>query len=144
MEREAAGLRSDLHSGKTSALMISPPLKRFILAALLALLAEPGFAEDFDDCVLKNAAGEKSESQLQLIEKACLERTTPKRCRRCLPHNARFHGECNLSEFSKKLFGLEDSSNVDEEVREQWMKHCIEECRQAGFWERYFGDCATG
>jgi recombinational DNA repair protein (RecF pathway) len=127
--------------------MIKPAVKRIFLAALIALIAvlpESGLAEDFDDCVLKNATGEKSETQLKLIERACLERTTPKRCRRCLPHNARFHNDCNLSDFGKKLFGLEDDSNIDEQVRKQWMNHCIEECEQAGFWERHFGDCATG
>lgn len=131
-------------SEKTPVLMINPASRRLVLAALLALLPVPGLAEDFDDCVLKNATGDKSETQLKLIEKACLERTTPRRCRRCLPHNARFHNDCTLSEFGKKLFGLEDSADVDEQVRKQWMKHCIEECERSGFWERYFGDCATG
>jgi len=124
--------------------MLKLALKRLILATLIVFLSESGLAEDFDDCVLNNATGEKSETQLQLIERACLERTTPKRCRRCLPHNARFHDDCNLSEFGKKLFGLKDSSNIDEQVRKHWLKQCIKECKEAGFWERYFGDCATG
>lgn len=124
--------------------MINRAPKRLILAMLIAFLPVSGLAEDYDDCVLKNAAGEMSEAQIQLIEKACLERATPKRCRRCLPQNARFHDDCNLSDFGKKLFGLEESSNIDEQVRKQWLKHCIEECKQAGFWERYFGECATG
>ncbi len=124
--------------------MINPALKRFLLATLIVFLAESGFAEDFDDCVLKHAPGESSETKLQLIERACLERTTPKRCRRCLPHNARFHDDCNLSEFGKKIFGLEDSSKIDERVRKLWLKQCIKECDEAGFWDRYFGDCATG
>lgn len=119
-------------------------IRRFILATLLAFLPVSSPAEDFDDCVLKNATGEKSETQLQLIERACLERTTPKRCRRCLPHNARFHDDCTLSEFGKKLFGLEDSTNIDEQVRKEWFKQCLKECDESGFWKRHFGDCATG
>ena len=119
-------------------------LKQFIFATLIAFLPVSTPAEDFDDCVLKNASGDKSEAQLRLIERACLERTTPKRCRRCLPHNARFHDDCNLSDFGKQLFGIEDSSRIDEQVRKQWLKQCIKECDEAGFWERYFGDCATG
>ena len=124
--------------------MINPALKRLVLATLIVFLPESGLAEDFDDCVLKHAPGETSETKLQLIERACLERTTPKRCRRCLPHNARNYNDCNLSEFGKKLFGLEDSSEVDERVRKSWLKQCIKECGEAGFWDRYFGDCATG
>ena len=124
--------------------MKNPALKRLLLATFIVLLAESSLAEDFDDCVLKHAPGETSDTKLQIIERACLERTTPKRCRRCLPHNARFHDDCNLSEFGKRLFGLEDSSKVDERVRKQWFKQCIKECDQAGFWKRYFGECATG
>lgn len=124
--------------------MIDPAPKRLLLALLVAFLPVTSFADDYDDCVLKNTAEETSETRLRLIERACLERTTPRRCRRCLPHNARFHDECNLSDLGKKLFGFEDSSSIDEQVRRQWLKHCVAECERAGFWERYFGECATG
>lgn len=89
-------------------------------AFLFLAAAWPVFGDPYHECILTNMRGTEDRLAAGEIQKACLEITTPKKCRGYLPHN--------VTRESIFDFRLED---------------CLKECREANLWVRTVGECKT-
>jgi hypothetical protein len=90
-------------------------------------------AESYQDCILNNMKyANNSVASLQ-IKNACLDKTTPKKCRPYLEHN--------FDNYLKKKNGY----TFDELTMpsEQLLSQCLEQCEEAVLFERKFGECST-
>jgi hypothetical protein len=94
---------------------IIPKLASFLICALVM---SPAFGDSFNDCILENMKGVQDRLAALEIRNACLEKTTPKKCRELLPHK---NPQTGVFDFS--------------------LEHCLEQCQEASLWARYVGEC---
>lgn len=109
-----------------------------LLSILFFTLSIPylSVAEPYNDCIIKNMKNVNERYAAVHIQKACLEKTTPKKCRIFLAHN-----KDNYDVYLKKKKYLSDEEVMYDNTH--FLPGCLEKCKNASFYSRTFGECAT-
>lgn len=107
----------------------------FILAALgfSALIAVAG---PYEDCILQNMKGVQAQAAASAIMRACKEKTTPKKCRDSELGKPRWIENETKAPWKAWATPTAETLAVDRE-------NCLEQCAEASYWSRTFGECST-
>ena len=102
-------------------------MKRAIVITLICY-CQIATAGPFEDCILQNMKGVQAQAAAGAINRACREKTTPKKCR-----------DSALQKPSAWDAVGTPSYEYVRQIREQ----CLAECTSASYWSRTFGECST-
>lgn len=104
-------------------------------------------AGPYEDCVLDNMRGAKNKAAVYSIQTACLDKSTPRKCRDYLPQHREKSLDIPLE--AKGLTGMAywraiaDHAAQKEQFFENKLKECLNRCTQSGYWDKMFGECST-
>jgi hypothetical protein len=91
-------------------------------AALLAMTV-PAVAGPYEDCILQNMKGVQDRLAAVEVKRACLQKTTPRKCRQFLTKSGSAQPRLNWIDFDLDV--------------------CLADCAEASWWSRTFGECRT-
>jgi hypothetical protein len=113
------------------------------LLLLILLISEPCFAGEYSDCILENMKGVNNGFAAHQIKNACREKALPYVPAKCIEDIPNISSENKIGSYQE---GGSDNRSLLERLANVGPVNtvnfaCIEECLNASYWSKHFGDC---
>jgi len=111
-----------------------------VIAMMAALLPAIALAGPYEDCILQNMKGVQAQAAAFAVQRACKEKTTPKKCR-AAELRSRFVDMEPVADKGKMPWERNWGRQIAPDQTD--LDACIKECADASYWSRTFGECST-